>query len=58
MDFAAGSKAIDIELGDLDGDGKLDIVVANYGSPFISIFRNTSSSGQLSLQPARIFQQV
>lgn len=37
-----------VSLGDIDGDGKLDIVVSNSLSNSISIFRNISSSGSLS----------
>jgi hypothetical protein len=48
MSFDVGINPKDIDLGDIDGDGKLDIVVTNYNSTFISIFRNTSSSGLLS----------
>ncbi|HMK20507.1 MAG TPA: IPT/TIG domain-containing protein [Chitinophagaceae bacterium] len=48
MNFAVGIDPKDIDFGDIDGDGKLDIVVSNYSSNFISIFRNTSIAGQLS----------
>ena len=48
MNFAVGTDPKDIDLGDIDDDGKPDIVVSNYNSNFISIFRNTSVAGQLS----------
>lgn len=48
MNFAVGIDPKDIDFGDIDGDGKLDIVVSNYNSNFISIFRNTSTAGQIS----------
>ncbi len=36
-------------IGDLDGDGKLDFVVSNgVGSSSFSVFRNTSTSGNIS----------
>jgi hypothetical protein len=35
--------------GDFDGDGKLDIAVANLYANYITIFRNTATSGNLTL---------
>jgi hypothetical protein len=43
FDMASAS----VEVGDIDGDGKQDIVVAGT-SPFIWIFRNVNSGGALS----------
>ncbi len=40
-----GSLPIDIQTGDIDGDGFLDLLVANNTSNTVSIFRNTSSAG-------------
>ena len=51
IDFAVGIKPYDIELADINSDGKLDMIVCNYQSPFISIFKNTSAGGQLSFAP-------
>jgi len=34
--------------GDLDGDGKLDLVVTNIGISTLSVFRNTSTPGNIS----------
>jgi hypothetical protein len=42
IDFAAGVGTSGISTGDLNGDGKLDIVVSNYNSMDISIFINTT----------------
>jgi len=43
---ATGSRPISVAIGDLDGDGKPDLVVANY-SAAVLVFRNTSSKGTL-----------
>jgi len=43
VDFSTGSNAYHVNLGDIDGDGKPDMVVANYGASTVSVFRNTSS---------------
>jgi hypothetical protein len=47
VDFATGTSPIGIALGDIDGDGKPDLVVTNSGSNTVSIFRNTSTSGAI-----------
>lgn len=41
-DFTTGQGPISIADGDFNGDGKLDIVVANYKSNTVSIFLNTT----------------
>src|SRR5690606_10121837 len=38
-----------IMLGDVDGDGKNDVLVVNSASGRLSVFRNTSASGSISL---------
>jgi gliding motility-associated-like protein len=38
-------------IGDLDGDGKPEIVVSNNEQPFISIFYNTCMPGSISFDP-------
>ena len=37
-----------VAAGDLDGDGKIDLVVANSGTDSLSIFRNTSTAGSIT----------
>ena len=50
VDFTTGTSPRSVAIGDLDGDGKLDLAVANQGSTNVSVFRNTSSSiGTISL---------
>src|SRR5207244_425884 len=45
VDFAGGGKSIAV--GDLDGDGKLDVAVAYWAGQRISLFRNTSTPGTI-----------
>ncbi len=47
VDFTTGSSPNSVAIGDLDGDGKADLAVANGGSNTVSVFRNTSSSGSI-----------
>jgi gliding motility-associated-like protein len=47
VDFVTGTTAQDLAVGDLDGDGKLDFIVANQGSDGVSVFRNTSTPGSI-----------
>ena len=48
VDFTTGAGPYSVAIGDLDGDGKADLAVANYGSNTVSVFRNTGSSGTIS----------
>jgi fibronectin type 3 domain-containing protein len=48
VDFAVGSYPYGVATGDLDGDGKPDIVVANYSSSTLSVFRNISIVGNIN----------
>ncbi len=40
VDFTTGSVPVSVAIGDLDGDGKPDMAVANYGSNTVSVFHN------------------
>jgi hypothetical protein len=48
VDFTTGTQPVSVAIGDLDGDGKVDLATANTGSNTISILRNTSSTGTIS----------
>jgi hypothetical protein len=47
--FTTGVAPQTIAIGDMDGDGKPDIITANSGGGTISIHRNTSTSGSINL---------
>lgn len=49
VNFTTGTLPVAVAIGDLDGDGKLDIVSANSSASTASVFRNTSTSGTISL---------
>ncbi len=48
VDFNTGAAPWAVALGDVDGDGKQDLVVANSSDGTISVFRNNSSIGQIN----------
>lgn len=48
--FASGSTPRALATGDIDGDGKIDVVTSNEGSNSISVFRNTSTIGTISFE--------
>jgi hypothetical protein len=50
-DLTVGANPRYVSFGDLDGDGIHDLVVSNTGTNTISVFRNTSTSGNISFAP-------
>jgi len=46
--FATGSNVRDVVAADLDGDGKMDLAVANFDSKTVSLFRNIATSGTIN----------
>ena len=48
VNFSVGSIPRGLALGDLNGDGKVDILASNWNSGSISVLRNTSSSGTIN----------
>lgn len=48
QDFVAGTSPFFMSDADIDGDGKIDIVTPNFSSNTISVFRNTSTSGNIN----------
>jgi hypothetical protein len=48
VDFATGAGPYNVAIGDIDGDGKPDLAVANYGGGTVSVLRNTSSTGSIT----------
>ncbi len=48
IDFTTGNNPTRVSIGDLDGDGKLDLAVTNGQSNTVSVFKNLCTTGNIS----------
>jgi len=48
IDFRTNYGPYSVAIGDLDGDGKPDLAIANNGSNYITLYKNTSTPGNIS----------
>jgi gliding motility-associated-like protein len=48
VNFATGSGPRGIAVGDLDGDGKPDLAIADFGASTVSVLRNTATAGVIN----------
>ncbi|HSF71277.1 MAG TPA: FG-GAP-like repeat-containing protein, partial [Methylotenera sp.] len=48
VDFASGTDTRYVVVGDVDGDGKPDMVASNPATNIVSVLRNTSTSGSIT----------
>jgi gliding motility-associated-like protein len=51
IDFTCDNSPRNLEVGDIDGDGKPEIITANQYSQTISIFKNSGKPGKISYAP-------
>lgn len=47
--FASGTNPNSVAIGDLDGDGKPEILCSNWGSSSLTVYKNNSTPGNLTL---------
>lgn len=59
VNIVADTTATTLEIGDLDGDSKPDIIVSYIDTGFISVYRNTSAAnGAFSFEPKKEYSTV
>lgn len=49
IDFATGASPNAVAIGDVDNDGKADIIVGNYAANNLSFFKNAATAGSFTL---------
>jgi len=54
-DSATGTSPYGVAIGDLDGDGKPDLAIANYAANTVSVLLNTGSGGHISFAAHKDF---
>lgn len=55
ISLPTGNAPQSVAIGDLNGDGKAELVVTDYYGPAVSVYRNTSTSGNISFDPKSDF---
>jgi len=55
VDLTAGAGTWGVAIGDMDGDGKQEVLASNLGPNTISVFKNNSTVGALSFSTAANF---
>jgi hypothetical protein len=55
MQFALAGQNSNMAIGDVNGDGKLDIIVTNYYLSTVTVFTNTTTSGVISFDAGTQF---
>ena len=48
VEFAHAGLPTEVQAADMDGDGKTDIVVADFSTPKVCIYKNTATSGAIN----------
>lgn len=54
-DYSIGGQCRDVKIADIDGDGKADIAVSSQSNQYVSLFRNLSTTGVITLSPKQDF---